>query len=57
MELKNFGHDEKAGREFRKKYNFKKEDKIIVDNKNFIWYIIDVLKLYYILSLISLLKK
>ena len=30
MELKNFGHDEKAGREFRKKYNFKKEDKIIV---------------------------
>ena len=30
VELKNFGHDEKAGREFRKKYNFKKEDKIIV---------------------------
>ena len=30
LELKNFGHDEKAGREFRKKYNFKKEDKIIV---------------------------
>lgn len=29
VELKNFGHDEKAGREFRKKYNFKKEDKII----------------------------
>lgn len=30
VELKNFGHNEKAGREFRKKYNFKKEDKIIV---------------------------
>lgn len=30
VELKNFGHDEKVGREFRKKYNFKKEDKIIV---------------------------
>ncbi len=30
MELKNFEHDEKVGREFRKKYNFKKEDKIIV---------------------------
>ena len=30
VELKNFEHDEKVGREFRKKYNFKKEDKIIV---------------------------
>ena len=30
VELKNFGHNEKAGREFRRKYNFKKEDKIIV---------------------------
>ncbi len=30
VELKNFGHDEKAGREFRKKYNFQKDDKIIV---------------------------
>ena len=30
VELKNFEHDEKAGEEFRKKYNFQKDDKIIV---------------------------
>ena len=30
VELKNFEHSDEAGEEFRKKYNFKKEDKIIV---------------------------
>ena len=30
IELKNFEHSDKAGEEFRKKYNFKKEDKVIV---------------------------
>lgn len=30
VELKNFEHDEKAGEAFRKKYNLKKEDKVIV---------------------------
>ena len=30
VELKNFEHCDEAGEEFRKKYNFKKEDKIIV---------------------------
>ncbi len=30
IELKNFKPNEKAGQEFRRKYNFKKEDKVIV---------------------------
>lgn len=30
VELKKFEHDEKAGKAFRKKYNLKKEDKVIV---------------------------
>mgnify|MGYP004668696965 FL=1 len=30
VELKNFEHNEKSGEEFRKKYNFRKDDKVIV---------------------------
>ena len=30
VELKNFEHNEKSGEEFRKKYNFEKDDKVIV---------------------------